>query len=84
LTAQLPTYLNAEKAKLGILLLIKVGDHEKKLQRIKRIHSKLKKRGDRVPDLFIVDALDKLSASKLKGELDLGEIIHAGLLDLEL
>jgi hypothetical protein len=75
LTAQLPTYLTAEKAKHGILLLIKVGDHDEKLQRIKRVHSKLKKTGQRIPDLFIVDALDKPSASKLTGfsdwELDL-------------
>jgi hypothetical protein len=70
LTAQLPTYLNAEKAKHGVLLLIKVGDHEKKLNRIKRVHSKLKKSGQPVPDLFIVDALEKLSASKLTGFFD--------------
>jgi hypothetical protein len=67
---QLPTYLNAEKAKHGVLLLIKVGEHEKKLNRIKRVHSKLKKSGQPVPDLFIVDALDKLSASKLTGFFD--------------
>ena len=81
LIAQLPTYLHAEKAKYGILLLIVVGDHEKKLQRIKRVHSKLKKNGQRVPDLFIVDALDKLSASKLKGTSDF--ILTADMLGLE-
>ena len=70
LTVQLPTYLNAEKAKHGVLLLIKVGEHKKKLNRIKRVHSKLKKSGQPVPDLFIVDALDKLSASKLTGFFD--------------
>jgi hypothetical protein len=67
LTAQLPTYLKAEKAKHGILLLMRVGEHDKKLQRIKRVHKSLKKSGKAVPDLLIVDALDKLSASKLKG-----------------
>lgn len=81
LTAQLPTYLHAEKAKHGILLLIVVGDHEKKLQCIKRVHSKLKKNGQRVPDLFIVDALDKLSASKLKGISDF--ILTTDMLGLE-
>jgi hypothetical protein len=70
LTVQLPTCLNAEKAKHGVLLLIKVGEHEKKLNRIKRVHSKLKRSGQPVPDLFIVDALDKLSASKLTGFFD--------------
>lgn len=70
LTAQLPTYLNAEKAKHGVLLLIKIGEHEKKLDRIKRVHSKLKKSGQPVPDLFIVDALDRPSASKLTGFFD--------------
>ena len=67
LTAQLPTYLNAEKATHGILLLIKIGDHDKKLQKIRRVHSKLKKSEQAVPDLFIVDALEKPSASKLTG-----------------
>lgn len=70
LTVQLPTYLNAEKAKHGVLLLIKVGEHEKKLNRIKRVHSKLKKSGQPVPELFIVDAVDKPSASKLSGFFD--------------
>jgi hypothetical protein len=41
----------------------------------------LKKNGQRVPDLFIVDALDKLSASKLKGTSDF--ILTAGMLGLE-
>jgi hypothetical protein len=65
--------------------LIKVGDHEKKLNRIKRVHSKLKKGGQPVPDLFIVDALEKLSASKLKGmsEAELFESIEADLQNFE-
>ena len=67
LTAQLPTYLNAEKAKHGIFLLIKVGMHEKKLKRIKRAHATLKKNGAQMPDLVIIDALEQLFAGKLKG-----------------
>jgi hypothetical protein len=84
LTAQLPTYLKAEKAKHGIHLLIQIGDHEKKLQRIRRLHSKLKKSGHRIPDLFIVDALDKLSASKLNADFDWSAILNEGSLDLKI
>jgi len=85
LTAQLPTYLNAEKAKHGVFLLIKVGDHDEKVNRIKKVHSKLKKSGAPIPDLLIVDALEKLSASKLRGmsETDLFENIEANLRSFE-
>jgi hypothetical protein len=58
LTAQLPTYLKSEKAKHGIFLLIKIGDHEKKLRRIKKLHADLRKSGKSVPELIIIDALD--------------------------
>lgn len=66
LTAQLPTYLNAEKAKHGLLLLIKVGHHEQRLQKITNEHARLKKKGQHVPNLMIIDALKKPSASKLR------------------
>lgn len=70
LTAQLPTYLHAEKAHHGVFLLIKVGEHEKKLKRITITHRALKKDGKPIPDLIVIDATEKLSASKLKGFFD--------------
>ena len=70
LTAQLPTYMHAENAKHGVFLLIKVGEHEKKLKHIVKVHRALKREGRSVPDLMIIDAIAKLSASKLKGFFD--------------
>lgn len=66
LTLQLPTYLNAEKAQQGLLLLIKVGEHDKRIKRIRAQHGLLKKNGEHIPDLVIIDALKKPSASKAK------------------
>ncbi|HBB86762.1 MAG TPA: hypothetical protein DC047_04015 [Blastocatellia bacterium] len=65
LTNQLPTYLKAERANNGLLLLIKVGDHESRLKRIRDTHARLLKNGEPIPDLLIIDALKKPSASKL-------------------
>jgi hypothetical protein len=70
LTAQLPTYMHAENAKHGVFLFIKIGEHEKKLRRIIKVHRALKKEGKLVPDLMVIDATEKLSASKLKGFFD--------------
>jgi len=70
LTAQLPTYLHAEKAKQGIFLVIRVGEHEKKLKRIAKAYRELKVEGKSAPKLIIVDATAKLSASRLKGIFD--------------
>jgi hypothetical protein len=71
LVAQLPTYLKAEQANQGVLLLIKIGEHDRKVQRITKFHRKLKKAGNHMPDLIVVDAAEKLSASKLKWSDDL-------------
>lgn len=66
LVSQLPTYLKAEGAQYGLFLLIKVGNHEEKLRRITNAHEQLRKDGHDIPDLVIIDAVKKLSASKLK------------------
>lgn len=71
LVAQLPTYLKAEKANQGVFLLIKIGEHDRKVKRITRAHAKLKKAGSQVPDLIVVDATEKVSANKLKWSDDL-------------
>lgn len=70
-TAQLPTYLKAEKASCGLFLIIKVGDHDKKIEKIQKVHRRLSSAGVSVPDLVIIDAVKKLSASKIRGTLDL-------------
>ena len=67
LTAQLPTYLKAQKAKHGILLLLKVDANDRRVRTITRLHAKLTKAGKRVPELVVIDAIKKASASKLKG-----------------
>ncbi|NLH74840.1 MAG: hypothetical protein GX456_17460 [Verrucomicrobia bacterium] len=70
LTAQLPTYLHAENARHGVFVLIKVGEHEKKLKRIAKVHRTLRKDGKPIPDLIVIDATEKLAASRLKGFFD--------------
>lgn len=77
LTAQLPTYMKAEGVKSGVLLLIKVGAHDKRIKQVISARDKLVKDGKKVPDLFIVDATRKISGSKLKGFFDL-EIDESG------
>jgi len=70
LTAQLPAYQYAEEVKHAIFILIKVGEHNRKLKRLREVHSRLLKEGKSVPDLIIIDAIKKLSASRLKGFFD--------------
>lgn len=71
LTAQLPTYLNAEGIRSGILILIRVGPNQKRLKTAERVHTELTKAGKRIPELLIIDATKKISASKLRGFFDL-------------
>lgn len=66
LVSQLPTYLNAESANAGLFLLIKVGDHDARIKTICSEHARLIANGNLLPDLVIVDALKKPSASKTK------------------
>jgi hypothetical protein len=67
LTAQLPTYLEAEQATGGILIFIKVAGNALRLRRIQETHAALVRDGRRVPDLVIVDATARPSASRVRG-----------------
>lgn len=69
LTAQLPTYLKAEKVKHGILLIVKVAHNDQRLDKIAQAHAQFVEAGKNVPDLVIVDATKRPSASKLEGFL---------------
>lgn len=66
LAAQLPTYLKAEKAKHGILVFIKVGRNDGRVENIAGLHAELTAKGLEIPELLLVDAIKKPSASKLK------------------
>jgi hypothetical protein len=66
LAAQLPTYLKAEKAKHGVLVFIKVGRNDGRMKNILGLHAELTAKKIAVPDLVLIDAIKKPSASKLK------------------
>ncbi|MFH1496206.1 MAG: hypothetical protein ABII82_00135 [Verrucomicrobiota bacterium] len=72
LTEQLPTYLHAEKAAFGFLVLIKVGHHDLRLKKLGKLHSALTAEGKKLPELVVIDALKKPTASKLKRGKQMG------------
>jgi hypothetical protein len=59
--------MHCPKRNFALLLLIKIGERSKKLAKITELHTTLCKGGMNIPELFIVDGTEKLSASKARG-----------------
>lgn len=68
LLAQLPEYAKAEGSPFNLFVLLLVGPAQTRVNRIKATHRKLRKQGQRVPELLIIDAFgayNSPSASEL-------------------
>lgn len=61
---QLPTYNRAEKTDTSIYLVIQTNDNQKKIDELFKISSIKKNKGERVPEIIIVDGRKQKSASK--------------------
>jgi hypothetical protein len=61
---QLPAYNRAERTSHGILLVIRNGEHKKKLKDLDVALVESKKRGETVPEVVIVDGRPRPAASK--------------------
>ncbi|MNY55219.1 hypothetical protein D3C86_1911770 [compost metagenome] len=63
---QLPTYNKSENSKNSIYLVLKTKDSETGLKNLMAEYDKLVQKGDYAPEIIVVDARRKLSASKRK------------------
>ena len=62
---QLPAYARSEKSKSTVLLIIRTTPGSRQIDAIKRLRSDALGRGRRVPDIIVVDARPKESASRV-------------------
>lgn len=65
-TIQLPTYNKSENSRNSIYLVLKTKDSETGLKNLMVEHDNLVHKGDYAPEIIVVDARKKLSASKRK------------------
>jgi hypothetical protein len=65
-TAQLDAYAASEKSQVSALVVIKVNDRENQLADLLKMHKDLRDARESCPNLFVVDATEKQSASKRK------------------
>jgi hypothetical protein len=65
-TEQLKTYNKAEKTSHSIFLVIQTGIHKKKLENLDKLFKDAKSKGERSPEVIIVDGQRYSSASKLR------------------
>jgi hypothetical protein len=65
-TAQLDAYKASEKTTRSAYLVVRLNGKGTQLDELIKTHRDLKKKGQGAPDLFVIDATDKLSASKRK------------------
>lgn len=65
-TIQLPTYNKAENSRNSIYLVLKTKDSETGLKNLMVEHDKLVQKGEYAPEIIVIDARKKLSASKRK------------------
>lgn len=69
-TLQTETYKQAESAAKAFYLVIQVGEHDDKIKKLFDVKNELAKQGDTLPEIITVDALKKISASKLKKNIN--------------
>ena len=60
---QLPTYNKAENAKVSIYLVLRTTKSEYSIKQLQLISQKAKDKGERVPEVIILDARPQKSAS---------------------
>lgn len=66
LTRQLPAYQQAENTPKGILLIIKLNNSdEKRIERVQKMRQSMYTKYGNAPDIIVVDATEKPSASKI-------------------
>jgi hypothetical protein len=63
--SQLPTYAKSERTSSTIFLIIRTTESTSQIDRVRRARSKALKEGRRVPELVVIDARLKPSASKV-------------------
>jgi hypothetical protein len=61
---QLPIYQRSEATTHGIYLILQTTDSEMSIKSVQGLRTEAEKRGERVPDLYIIDARPQKSASK--------------------
>lgn len=61
---QLPAYNKAEKTNTSVYLIIQTGNHARKINQLLKIAQLAAKKGDRVPEIIVINGMKQVSASK--------------------